>query len=123
MKRTSLSRRKTPLRRKTPFRSRARRTEQWRPDPALAMYRIEQAQHVVERDGGLCQLCLLHHGEDVHHVFGRGREVSSWREHHTCLMLVCRDCHPSPLYAHDPARSVHPIAERMREVNEREAGL
>lgn len=106
---------RTQLRRKTPLRSRARLGSHR--NSKLATYRRKQAEIAVERDEGVCQLCGGP-GNDVHHVFGRGRTVEDPRESHTALMVVCRECHPAPLYSHDPGSSEHKVAVRMREINE-----
>lgn len=87
----------------------------------LKEYRKEQRWLAFQRDDGLCQICLREHNrlrraDDVHHVFGRSRRVD-WREHHTSLMCVCRECHPSPLYLHNPETSDHEIAKLMRNIN------
>ena len=37
------------------------------------------------------------HGDEVHHVFGRGTSADSIKEAYTSLMTVCRNCHPSPI--------------------------
>lgn len=106
---------RTQLRRKTPLRSRARLGSH--KNSKLATYRRKQAEIAAERDEGVCQLCGGP-GDDVHHVFGRGRTVENPRERHTALMVVCRECHPAPLYSHDPGTSEHKVAVRMREINE-----
>ena len=73
------------------------------------------------RDGGLCRICndkrdALERAVDVHHVFGRGNDISSWREDYTALMCVCRACHPAPLYSHN-WDSDHPVVVLARKIN------
>jgi hypothetical protein len=73
----------------------------WSSSQGLADYRLEQRKLAVERDDGLCQICLRVHGrtrlaQACHHVFGRSRKVD-WRENSASLMCVCDECHPPPI--------------------------
>lgn len=68
----------------------------------LSVFRRVNAARAIERDNGQCVICYYNHGveqryDDVHHVYGRGREAGDDREHYTSLMCVCRGCHPMPI--------------------------
>ena len=87
----------------------------------LRAYRQQQAALAIWRDRGLCVICYFKHKrliafDDVHHVFGRGRKIDSWREKFRNLMCVCRECHPQP--ASDPKATKHQdIVELLEKAN------
>jgi len=56
----------------------------------------------INRDSGKCRICEKHVAQDVHHVYGRGKDMFDWREDYTNLLCVCRKCHP-PAIKHKPA--------------------
>ena len=67
---------------------------------SLKKYRRQQYGLALKRDHGICQYCYRLHNkckqaEEVHHVFGRGREAGDWREDYVSLLSTCRACHPS----------------------------
>lgn len=68
----------------------------------LKEYRKSQASLAVFRDDGMCAICHFRYHrdrrmDDVHHVFGRGRNIYDPREQFTSLLCVCRECHPQPI--------------------------
>lgn len=69
---------------------------------ALSVYRRSQAALAKFRDDSLCVICYFEHHrrrhmDEVHHVYGRGKEAGDWRESYQSLMCVCRTCHPPPV--------------------------
>lgn len=66
----------------------------------IGTYRQIQRAKCIERDKGYCVICYYKgkytQGTEVHHVFGRGNSVESFKEHYTSLLVVCRKCHPLP---------------------------
>lgn len=73
-------------------------------DNKLKFYRRLQRAIAIERDNGLCAICFFKHSkkvkaQEVHHVYGRNKKIGT-REHYTCLLCVCRDCHPQPITSH-----------------------
>ncbi len=80
-----------------------RKRQKKRASKRLADHRHQQALRAKDRDLWRCQICadkgVTTRAWDVHHVFGRGYTVDSWREDFTALMCVCRGCHPAPLYS------------------------
>lgn len=52
---------------------------------------------VAERSNSRCEICLWGVGNDMHHVYGRGKNEQDWREQETALLCVCRTCHPLPI--------------------------
>lgn len=84
-------------------------------------YRSEQAKLAIYRDNALCAIHFFSHGvrrpyEEVHHVFGRGRDAGDWREHVSSLLCVCRQCHPAGA-ARAPNGPHHPIIRILRKAN------
>ena len=68
----------------------------------LRLWRVSQYRKAINRDSGMCQICQKMVAQDVHHVYGRGKDMFDWREDYTNLMCVCRKCHP-PAIKHKPA--------------------
>lgn len=79
---------------------------------ALRAYRHANVTRAIERDGSLCIFCYFLDDEripvsappfkvtpreEVHHVYGRGREAGDRREHYTSLACTCKSCHPLPI--------------------------
>ena len=97
-----------------------RKRQKQRASKRLAYHRRQQALRAKDRDSWRCQICadkgVTTRAWDVHHIFGRGNSVESWRECYTALMCVCRSCHPAPLHSHDWS-SDHPIVVLARKIN------
>ena len=68
----------------------------------LKLWRATQYQKAIDRDKGMCRICDKIVVQDVHHVYGRGKDMFDWREDYTNLMCVCRQCHPQAI-KHKPA--------------------
>lgn len=56
------------------------------------------ARLAILRDGGQCAVHWFRDGQrvpydEVHHVYGRGKEAGSFREHFTAFLCVCKQCH------------------------------
>jgi hypothetical protein len=69
---------------------------------ALAEYRRTQAALSIDRDKNYCVFCYFVLGkerlrEDIHHVYGRGKERCDWRESYRSLVGTCRQHHPLPI--------------------------
>ena len=89
---------------------------------ALKEHRKEQYKLAIERDRGLCVICKRKHGctrkaDDVHHVFGRGRSASDWRECYRSLMCVCRECHPQPIRIKGASKNLEWVEELLDNAN------
>lgn len=68
----------------------------------MSLHRRTQAARAVYRDGALCVFCYFRDqkkvkGQEVHHVYGRGREVGDWQEDYHNLVSTCRRHHPPPI--------------------------
>ena len=76
----------------------ARKRDLW------AWRRIEY-EKVYIRSGGICEIqkkCKGRAVDDIHHVYGRGKDMYDWREDHKSMLATCRQCHPPPI-KHKPA--------------------
>lgn len=72
----------------------------------LQEHRRRQHAVVFKRSQNRCEMCLWGKGDDMHHVYGRGKNKDDWREQADALLCVCRQCHPLPIqtpgYPSDP---------------------
>lgn len=74
----------------------------------LDEYREIQKRLAVRRDDGYCVFCFFllgvrEHAVDVHHVFGRGKDIEDIREDCTSLLCTCRHHHPGPILTEIPS--------------------
>ena len=82
----------------------------------LRVYRREQYALAMDRDRGRCVFC----GEpavDVHHAYGRARDIGSPREHFTSLMCVCRKCHPGRIVGDKAGENLEYVEQKLKEIN------
>lgn len=64
----------------------------------LQEHRRRQHRAVSERAKyGNCEICRWTPGTDMHHIYGRGKSKTDWREQTDALLWVCRSCHPLPI--------------------------
>ncbi len=69
----------------------------------LSALRHEQRLNAWVRDDGFCVFCWFQLNKkvkavDVHHVYGRGQRIDSYREKYSYLVCTCREHHPEPIY-------------------------
>lgn len=70
------------------------------PKPKLTKHKTETVKAetyntVFERDKGACQLCGGKYGLELHHIYGRGKNLTNNIDN--CIML-CRDCHKNVVH-------------------------
>lgn len=90
---------------------------------ALAQYRFIQSSFAILRDDNLCVFCWFLKGKrtrraDIHHIYGRGKEAGDWREHFTCLLSTCRECHPLPIQTPGGNADLAYVEEVRKKANE-----
>ena len=84
----------------------------------LKRQRKSQALYALERDKYTCVVPECDKpADDVHHVFGRGREASDPREFHTSLLSVCREHHPGRVVGNTPGKNHEWVVELLESVN------
>ena len=72
---------------------------------SLYIWRHLQYVKVLKRSGGVCEIqknCKGREPCDIHHVYGRGKDIHDWREQADVMLATCRQCHPQPI-KHKPA--------------------
>ena len=60
---------------------------------------------VLRRSKGICEIrkdCKGRGVDDIHHVYGHGRDKDDWRERPSSMLATCRKCHPQAI-RHKPA--------------------
>lgn len=73
----------------------------------------ETYQKVYERDKGICQLCGSSQNLHLHHIMGRGKDLTDNPDN--CIML-CRNCHLEVV--HKNQKKYRPILlEKVRAKN------
>ena len=84
----------------------------------LRLWRRTQKRIVVLRACGICEICGKRVVNDIHHVYGRGRDMHDWREQANVMLATCRQCHP-PAIKHRPAGpKLAYVEEILEEVNQ-----
>lgn len=68
-----------------------------RSNSGLQTHRRRQHDIVFKRADYACEICKWSVGQDLHHVYGRGRNKNDWREQEDALLCTCRTCHPLPI--------------------------
>lgn len=89
---------------------------------SLADYRHKQVELAIIRDRDLCAICFfkysrLRRRQEVHHVYSRGRRAGDWREHYTCLLCVCKECHPLPIQQPGASASLGWVEDILEKAN------
>jgi len=82
----------------------------------LRDWRRKQYELAVARDRGACVFCGKA-AQDVHHVYGRGKEIGDKREAYTSLMCVCRACHPGRIVGDKAGKNLEYVEEKLKEIN------
>lgn len=90
---------------------------------ALRNYRREQVAIAILRDNNQCVFHYFLRGEykqreEVHHVYSRGREAGSFREHYTSLVCTCKECHPMAIQTPGASATLGWVEEVVRKANE-----
>lgn len=98
---------------------RARHQEKQEEHADLVAYRQQQVRLAIWRDNSQCVFCHFLHKRNtprsqVHHVYGRDRGDSRWRENHENLLCVC-DAHHYPPIHEKGASATLEFVERVRE--------
>jgi len=68
----------------------------------LRIWRLLQYEIVYQRSKGVCEICGKRVVNDIHHVYGRGKDLNDYREQSNAMLATCRKCHPQPI-KHKPA--------------------
>ena len=96
-----------------------RKLANWRRKKKLDLWRVLVRGKVHRRAKGICEIQKKCKGSimwEVHHVYGRGRDMYNWREQVDVMLATCRQCHPQPI-KHKPAgpklRWVEEILEKV----------
>ena len=82
-----------------------RKLANWDRKSQLQIWRHRQYAIVWRRCIGLCEIrrdCKGRMANDIHHVYGRGRDMHDWREQANVMLATCRQCHPQAI-KHKPA--------------------
>jgi predicted HNH restriction endonuclease len=98
--------------------------EQSRKDKRKSRSRYIQMQAIlaIERDNALCAICYFKYHRkrsyaEVHHVYGRDRGKSRWRENFSNLLCVCRDCHPPPIQTPGASADLSWVEDILKKAN------
>lgn len=89
----------------------------------LSEYRRAQAAIAIDRDNNQCVFCWFLQGkitrrDDVHHVYGRGRDAGDWRENYQSLVCTCRRHHPQPIQTKGGPHDLDWVEVILRQANE-----
>ena len=75
-----------------------------------SVHRRKVKREIFFRANGLCEICRWAVGDDLHHVYGRGKTNRDWREQSDACLLVCRPCHPFG-FVHERTDDGNSVAE------------
>ena len=67
-------------------------------------------QEVFKRDNGICQLCASPNNIQLHHIFGRGKDLTNNVDN--CILL-CANCHLN--IVHKNQKKYRPILQKIVE--------